>query len=124
MTDDQRQLLSLWGRPPARLNAEQVAWTLNFAAHDIPILVAARLLEPLGSPAPNAVKYFATVDVLELAADRVWLARATHALQRYWHQKNRRRTQGSAPPSRRDPALVLPVRATARRALACPSHHE
>jgi hypothetical protein len=36
-------------------------------------LIAAKLLAPLGKPAPNAPKYFATVDVLAVAQDRDWL---------------------------------------------------
>jgi hypothetical protein len=44
-------------RLPARLTVEQVAWVLNCQPHDVPILVAARLLKPLGSPPPNSVKF-------------------------------------------------------------------
>lgn len=36
----------------ARLTAEQVAWVLNCQAHGVPVLVGARLLKPLGNPAP------------------------------------------------------------------------
>jgi len=46
---------------PARLDAEQVAWVLNYQPHDVPVLVAARLLKPLGNPQPNSVKYFAAL---------------------------------------------------------------
>jgi hypothetical protein len=31
----------------------------------VPVLVAARLLKPLGNPQPNSVKFFATLEVLE-----------------------------------------------------------
>ena len=95
MIDDQRHFLSLLGQAPARLTAEQVAWTLNCSAHDIPILVAAQLLNPLGSPAPNGVKYFATAEILELAADRHWLSRATKAIHQHWHGRNQRRSHTS-----------------------------
>lgn len=74
----------LVGRPPARLTSEQAAWVLNCRPHDVPILVAARLLKPLGDPEPNSVKYFATVDLLELADNRVWLGKATAAMSRHW----------------------------------------
>jgi hypothetical protein len=43
---------------PARLTAEQAAWVLNGQSHDVPILVAARLLKLLGNPAQNAIKFF------------------------------------------------------------------
>lgn len=60
MRDDQQRYLSLLGRLPARLNVEQAAWVLNCQSHDIPVLVAARLLKPLGKPPAYGVKYFAT----------------------------------------------------------------
>jgi len=47
MRDDQHQFLMLLGQLPARLTAEQAAWVLNCQVHDIPALVAAKLLKPL-----------------------------------------------------------------------------
>jgi len=91
MRDDQFRFLSIRGQVPARLTAEEAAWLLNCQLHDVPILVAARLLKPLGNPTPNSVKYFATVEVEELAKDRAWLGRMTDALGRHWKQKNARK---------------------------------
>jgi len=88
MKEEQNQFLRLLGQIPARLTAEQTAWVLNCQPHDIPVLVAARLLKPLGNPQPNSVKYFASVEVLELAKDRAWLARMTNALNQHWQRKN------------------------------------
>lgn len=88
MKEDQHQFLRLLGQAPARLTAEQTAWVLNCQVHDVPILVAARLLKPLGNPPPNSVKFFATREVLELAEDRSWLARMTNALNQHWQRKN------------------------------------
>ena len=88
MRDDQHRFMSLLGQLPARLTAEQTAWVLNCQAHDVPVLVVARLLKPLGSPQPNSVKYFATVEVLELAKDRTWLAKVTNAVSQHWKHKN------------------------------------
>jgi hypothetical protein len=90
MKDDQQKFLSVFGKPPARLVAEQVAWVLNCQPYDIPILVAARLLKPLGTPAPNGIKFFATSDVLELSEDRTWLAKATNTITQHWRAKNAR----------------------------------
>ena len=73
---------------PARLNSVQTARLLGFAEHDVPILVAAKLLIPLGNPAHNAPKYFARVDVLSYAEDRNWLNRATKTLSKHWQKKN------------------------------------
>lgn len=91
MRDDQHRFLSLLGQLPARLTAEQAAWVLNCQAHDVSVLVAARLLKPLGNPAPNGVKYFATREVLELANDPKWLHRVTVAIYHHWRERNARK---------------------------------
>lgn len=70
MREDCQQFLSLVGLPPARLTVEQAAWVLGCQAHDVPVLVAAKLLRPLGNPPPNGIKFFATAELLELAKDR------------------------------------------------------
>jgi hypothetical protein len=88
MREDQHRFLTLLGQLPARLTAEQTAWVLNCQPHDVPILVAARLLKPLGNPPPNSVKYFATLEIIELGKDRTWLAKVTNALNQHWQKKN------------------------------------
>jgi hypothetical protein len=113
MTAEQQQFLTSLGRPPARLTAEQAAWVLNCGAHDIPVLVAARLLKPLGNPQPNTVKLFATAELLAATADRGWLSKMTQALQQYWQQKNHRRTTrpvAGPTPSTLAPAVRQPAR--------------
>jgi hypothetical protein len=88
MNQEQHQFLRLLGRLPARLTAEQAAWVLNCQPHDIPTLVNARLLKPLGNPTPCGVKYFAASELIALADDRAWLAKATNAINQYWQKKN------------------------------------
>ena len=88
MREHQQQFMRLLGRLPARLTAEQAAWVINCQPHDVPILVAARLLKPLGNPLPSSVKYFAALELLELVKDRVWLAKVTNALNQHWQNKN------------------------------------
>jgi len=80
--------MRLVGQPPARLTAEQVAGVLNCQPSDVRILVAVRLLKPLGNPPSNSVKFFATLELLELVKDRAWLAKVTNALNQYWQRKN------------------------------------
>jgi hypothetical protein len=75
-------------RLPARLNTSEVAVLLGFQEHDIAPLVAAKLLTPLGKPAPNAPKYFAAIEVLSCAEDCDWLSRATRAIAKHWSNKN------------------------------------
>ena len=99
MRDDQHRFLTLLGQLPARLTAEQAAWVLNCQPHDVPVLVGARLLKPLGNPPANGIKFFATADVRELTQDRNWLVRVTVAINQHWHKQNaakRNRTNGGA----------------------------
>jgi hypothetical protein len=88
MKEEQQRFLSLLGQLPARLTAEQAAWVLNCQPHDVPILVAARLLKPLGNPPPNSVKFFATLELREQIKDRTWLAKVTNALNQHWQVRN------------------------------------
>jgi len=88
MREEQHQFLRLLNQLPARLTAEQAAWVLNCQPHDVPILVAARLLKPLGNPPPHSVKYFAASELLEQVQDRAWLAKVTNALNQHWQNKN------------------------------------
>lgn len=91
MNDEQRQFYMILQEAPARLTPRQAAWLLNLQEHDIPVLVSANLLKPLGNPGQNCVKYFATVSVRELARDTAWLAKATNAVLKHWREKNARR---------------------------------
>ena len=93
MRDDQHQFLKLLGQLPACLTAEQAAWVLNCQAHDIPPLVGAKLLKPLGNPPANGIKYFATADLLEAVKDRNWLARMSATVYQHWHKKNARQKE-------------------------------
>ena len=91
MNPERERFLNLREKP-ARLQAEQVAHFLECSAHDIPILVAHGLLKPLGRPAENTVKYFATVAIRELMNDPKWLAKATDTTRTHWQMKNARKS--------------------------------
>ena len=88
MKEDQHRFLSLLGQLPLRLNAEQAGWVLNCQPHDIPALIHARLLKPLGNPSANGTKYFATADLLEIAKDRAWLVKMTTTINHHWQRQN------------------------------------
>ena len=51
---------------------------------DIQILMALGKLIPLGDPAPNAPKWFAAVEMIQLAADKDWLHKATKEISKHW----------------------------------------
>lgn len=87
-------------RLPGRLTTAETAVLLGFQEHDIAPLVAAKMLTPLGKPAPNAPKYFAAIEVQACAENRDWLSQATKALTQHWHRKNsRKRTSQSDHPT-------------------------
>jgi hypothetical protein len=85
--------LAVWAAKniPARLDAAATAKLLGFAEHDIQILMAVGKLTPLGDPAPNAPKWFAAVEMIQLAADKEWLHKATREISKFWRQKRERR---------------------------------
>lgn len=91
-----RELLNL-RRLPAMLNMAQTAVMLGLAEHDIPVLVRHGLLVPLGNPPPNAVKSFATTQVLELAGELAQLAKIRNAVYEHWREKNAAKTKTSQP---------------------------
>jgi hypothetical protein len=73
--------------------AEQAGWVLNCQPHDIPALISARLLKPLGNPAQNSGKFFARADVLELLKDRSWLVKITNTINQHWQRQNARKAR-------------------------------
>jgi hypothetical protein len=75
-------------RLPGRLIAEQAACVLNCKIHDVPILVGARLLKPLGNPRANGIKFFATAELLELTKNKAWLVKVTNAVNQHWQRNN------------------------------------
>jgi len=80
----------------ARIRVAEVQKLLGFTDDDITILMADPKLglKPLGSPAQNAPKFFATVTILRLANDPEWLDKASNAIRRY-HLTKRKRTSGT-----------------------------
>lgn len=75
-------------RLPGRIRSDVAAELLGFTEYELPILINAKLLKPLGSPAPNAPKYYASSEIEELRTDPEWLAKATKEVAKKWRQKN------------------------------------
>ena len=97
-----------YGQPPARLTVEQVACVLNCRPHDVPVLVNAKLLKPLGHPPANSVKFFAAADLLEQMKDRSWLSKVTNAICLHWQHKNARQ-RSRLRESATNEGLCLPI---------------
>jgi hypothetical protein len=92
-TTAQKSEFLSWKFVPARLDATQAAWFLGFAPHEIPRLVTAGLLKPLGHPARNSTKFFATESLEQFRRDEKWLARASDAIASYWRERNARKQE-------------------------------
>src|SRR4030095_12106216 len=73
---------------PARVNCEETAWLLGFSLHDVPVLIAAGLLKPLGHPPRHGTKYFSSADVVGLRENMKWLTRASDTIVAHWRRKN------------------------------------
>lgn len=91
MNVDRKEFLSM-SQLPARVVAEEAAWLLGFATHDIPALVSAGLLKPSGHPPASGAKFFAIAALLKLRDDEKWLARASDAIVRHWQSQNERKS--------------------------------
>jgi len=94
MQQDKEHFLNLKNHS-ARSTAEEAGWILGFSPQEIPILVAEGLLKPLGHPARNGPKYFATAELEDLRRDRKWLAKASDAIVDYWQGRNSRKNSAS-----------------------------
>ena len=87
MNPERQQFLSLRDKP-WRLTRQETAWMLGIQEADIVILMRAKLLKPLGNPAPNGEKYFSCSEVAELGKDRSWLDRASRLIAQYHRNRN------------------------------------
>jgi hypothetical protein len=96
LNPDLKAFLNL-ARLPGSLNMALTAGLLGFQPHDIPVLVARGFLKPLGDPMPNCEKYFARVEIEELAKDVDWLSQARAALNQNWRIKNARKAKPTIP---------------------------
>lgn len=83
-------------RLPARLDVRQVAQLLGFAQYEIPILVRAKLLSPLGNPSQNGVKYYCANEIEALSKQRDWLNAASKAVTKFRKAKNARQVMDAA----------------------------
>jgi hypothetical protein len=76
---------------PVFMTKEKIAQALGIATHNIPPLVRAGLLKPLGHPARYCVKHFSRDALAEKFADQEWLNKVVAAIHRHWRNKNARK---------------------------------
>jgi len=79
-----------------RIDVGHAARITGFALTDIPVLIRARLLRPLGNPGPTAPRFFSAVEIRELAASRDWLDKAQRAVSLHNRRRNSGRSSGSS----------------------------
>jgi hypothetical protein len=90
MNTERQQFLGLT-HLPGRLNAQEAAWYLGFSPHEIPMLIGAHLLDPLGRPPEHGIKFFLRADLEPLRDDSTWMAKASDAILTYWKHQNLKR---------------------------------
>jgi hypothetical protein len=68
-------------RRPACLRAEDAARFLGWPTYFLTILVRAGHIKPMGKPAQNSVKWYATAELERLGRDPEWLDRAIRIVE-------------------------------------------
>jgi hypothetical protein len=68
----------------------EVAAIFGWPNYYLPFLVRAGHLKPLGKPAQNARKWFATVDIERMSCDPDWLDKAIRIVEKQIQEMNRK----------------------------------
>lgn len=80
-----------YSRPrPACVGMEQAAAMFGWPDYYVPILVSAGHLMPLGKPAQNARKWFATVEIERMSSDPDWLDKAIRIVEKQIQEMNKK----------------------------------
>jgi hypothetical protein len=86
----ERQTISN-GRPrPACVGMEEAAAILGWPNYYLPFLIRAGHLKPLGKPAQNARKWFATVEIERMSCDPDWLDKAIRLVEKQINEMNQK----------------------------------
>ena len=75
---------------PACVGVEGAAQMFGWPKYYLPFLVRAGHLKPLGKPAQNSRKWFATVELERLSADVEWLDKAIRIVEKRIQDMNRK----------------------------------
>ena len=88
---------------PACLGMDEAARVLGLPAYYLPWLMRAGHRKPLGKPAQNARKWFATVELERLGNDADWLDTAVRIVEKRVHEANKKqRSKDQIPAPRAD----------------------
>ena len=86
----ERQALANERPRPACVGMEQAAAMFGWPNYYMPFLVRAGHLKPLGKPAQNARKWFATVEIERMSCDPDWLDKAIRIVEKQIQEMNRK----------------------------------
>lgn len=90
---DKREAILSRRFQPARLNSTETATLLGVSEADLAVLANKKVLVPLGSPSPNATKWWAKEDIESITQNRPLLDRITRTLYSYRRTRNFRATK-------------------------------
>src|SRR5471032_2262435 len=75
---------------PACVSMEAAAIIFGWPNYYLPFLVRAGHLKPLGKPAQNARKWFATVEIERMSQDPDWLDKAIRIVEKQIQEMNKK----------------------------------
>jgi hypothetical protein len=75
---------------PACVSMEEAADIFGWPNYYLPFLVRTGHLKPLGKPAQNARKWFATVEIERMSCDLDWLDKAIRIVEKQIQEMNRK----------------------------------
>ena len=76
---------------PGCVGVDEAARIFGWPTYFITLLMRSGHLKPLGKPAQNARKWFASVELERLSRDPAWLDKAVRLVERYVQDVNRKR---------------------------------
>jgi len=79
-----------WPPRPACVGIEEAAEIFGWPEYYVPLLISAGHLTPLGKPAQNARKWFATVEIERVCNDPDWLDKAIRIVGKQIQEMNKK----------------------------------
>jgi len=75
-------------RWPACVGVEEASKIFGWPLYFLPLLIRAGHIKPLGKPAQNGRKWFASVELERLSQDKDWLDKAIRIVEKHVHDAN------------------------------------
>ena len=81
---------------PACIGVEEASKILGWPTYYFPVLMRTGHLKPLGKPAQNSRKWFATAEVERLSRDLAWLDKAVRMVEKHVRDSNAKQRSGAS----------------------------